>query len=489
LSRGVPEGWVESTFGSLLRPSKKKAQPSAAKGRPYIGLEHIESGTNRITGHADSSVVRSTASVFSEGDVLFSKLRPYLNKVAIAPFDGVGSTEILVFEKRPYLDSRYLMWLLSRPETVRIANDRAAGVQLPRITFEKISDIEVPVPPLAEQYRIVEKAERLLQQVNFAKERIEGVLQTLRRFRQAVLITAYAGELTKAWREEHPNARLPLLPNLTGEGPRGRRGANASNETALLVDDEMPELPEHWSYVRLDRLAEPGTFITYGIVLPGPEVKGGVPYVRGQDVEDGWIRTNELRHTTREIAAKHERSSLREGDVLLCIIRNLRVAVVPKGLDGGNITQGMVRIRVNSAVADRDFIALYLMSPPAQSWMKRRYFGMDMPRINVEDARAVPIPVPPRTEQLEISRQVKRLMALADAIERQVGDAAARADHLHQAVLSRAFSGDLVATEAELARLEGRTFETAEELLKQVVVPVEAPPGRAARARRNRSAR
>jgi type I restriction enzyme S subunit len=80
-------------------------------------------------------------------------------------------------------------------------------------------------------------------------------------------------------------------------------------------------------------------------VKPGPEISGGVPYVRQQDVADGTVLVDQLAHTSPEIAHQYRRTALQAGDVLLCIIRNLRVAIVPAGIDGANITQGMVRIR------------------------------------------------------------------------------------------------------------------------------------------------
>jgi type I restriction enzyme S subunit len=82
--------------------------------------------------------------------------------------------------------------------------------------------------------------------------------------------------------------------------------------------------------------------------------------------------------------------------------------------------------------------------------------------------RRLPLPLPPLTEQHEIVRRVEALFALADAVERRVAAATARAERLTQAVLARAFRGELVPTEAELARREGRAYESASELLRRI---------------------
>jgi hypothetical protein len=105
--------------------------------------------------------------------------------------------------------------------------------------------------------------------------------------------------------------------------------------------------------------------------------------------------------------------------------------------------------------------------------------GVSQSNINATKLAAMPIPLPSLTEQDEVIRRGTKLLALADAIERRVQAASARADRLPQAILSKAFSGELVPTEADLARAEGRAYETAEELLARVGREVENGAGNA----------
>jgi type I restriction enzyme, S subunit len=471
----VPEGWTRVRLTDVARlesghtPSRK--HPEWWGGDiPWVSLpdarEHHGRVINDTTQKTNELGLANSAARWLPKDTVCLSRTASVGYVFRLGRPMATSQDFVNWVCSDALEPRFLMQgLLAEGKHIL---SFGMGTTHTTIYFPAVLAFHINLAPLPEQRRIVTHVEALLEQVNRAKARLDRVPLILKRFRQAVLAAACSGELTREWRELHPDAVAPALPDPPDEVRRGRRGANLSGNDALLVDDELPELPDPWAYTRIDRLAEPGTVITYGIVLPGPEVPGGVPYVRGQDVEDGVLRTDALRHTTKEIAAKHPRSSLRAGDVLLCIIRNLRVAVVPKGLDGANITQGMVRIRTAPSVALRDFVALYLMSPLAQGWMKRRYFGMDMPRINVEDARAIPVALPPLGEQAEIVRQVQKLFALADVIERRVKAAAARADTLPKAILAKAFSGDLVPTEADLARTEGRTYETAADLLTRV---------------------
>ncbi len=229
-----------------------------------------------------------------------------------------------------------------------------------------------------------------------------------------ILVAAFTGRLTAKWRGDPE--RAPSVPMAEG----------------------LPPVPPAWRYERVDTLVEAGTTITYGIVLPGAHVEGGVPYVRQMDIDDGRILVDRLLRTTPEIASKHGRSELREGDVLLCVIRNRKVAVVPGGLDGANLTQGTVRIRPGPS-SRAQYLASYLESPIAQGWMQERVLGLDMPRINVAHARAVPVPLAPLREQAEVVRRLTRLRQLV----RSIRDLQAEATTELQALLPAAIEAEL----------------------------------------------
>lgn len=87
-----------TTLGEITEPSRARALPAEAPDMPYIGLEHIEPQTMKLLGHGYARDVRSSSVLFSKGDVLYGKMRPYLNKVWVAEFDGICSAEFLVFQ-------------------------------------------------------------------------------------------------------------------------------------------------------------------------------------------------------------------------------------------------------------------------------------------------------------------------------------------------------------------------------------------------------
>jgi type I restriction enzyme, S subunit len=458
----LPEGWCAARLGDGLIADVQPGFACGAHNRGGDGIAHLRPMNVNVEGKIDLSDVKFVPASEMQrderwlrpGDVLFNNTNSpeLVGKTAFYADNTPRAFSNHMTRIRcrvDGLDPQFCAFLLHHNWQTgyfqSVCNNHVSQASIGR---EVLLDTSIGLPPLAEQKRIVGKVEALLARVHVAAERLANVSAILERFRRCILSAACDGRLTAGWRDQHA----------TSLG--GSEGHHAN--------EEMPDIPVSWEYKRAADVVEPGTIITYGIVLPGPNQVNGVPYIRGQDIDDlGKIHVEQLWKTTPAIAAKHKRSELRQGDVLLCVIRHLRVAIVPSGLDGANLTQGTVRMRPAKTITS-GFLARFLASPQAQAWMKTRYIGMAMPRINVEHARAIPIAVPPLTEQHEIVRRVDALFKFADAVERRTSIATARAKKLTQAILAKAFRGELVPTEAELARQEGRSYEPAFVLLERI---------------------
>ena len=197
----APEEWVNTHLGQIIQPSKERFDPAVNKNTTFIGLEHIESNTGRILKSGKSKSMGSIKTVFHSGDVLYGRLRPYLNKVCVPNFDGVCSTDILVFSKSPFVSNKYIALFLSTPNFVAYANQNATGVQHPRISFKKIEEFQIPLPPLSEQKRIASQVESLFSRINATKQSLEATLSLLEQHRQSVLDYAFKGRLAQRQRE------------------------------------------------------------------------------------------------------------------------------------------------------------------------------------------------------------------------------------------------------------------------------------------------
>ncbi len=444
----LPEGWELATLAELVSPSSEKVEPEDRPNSPYLSLEHIEPHTNRIIGQGTGADVGSTKAVFRAGDVLYGKLRPYLNKVAIPDFDGICSTDILVFQRVAHLDAKFLMRLLSRREVVDFANHNSAGVQLPRISFKELGTLEVPLPPLAEQRRIVAAVERILDKVTAARARLDRVPTTLKRFRQAVLAAASSGRLTEDWRE--------VTPAQSSATARGEAGPE--------------ELPEAWMWVRFGNQLRS---IRSGSTTPPKTDPTAFPILRSSSVRPGSIDLSDVKYLSSD-ESNNPDNYLADGDLLFTRLSGSLEYVA-----------NCARVRISATTriqypdrlfcaklldpAKADYFVYAFASPVVREMLTDgAKSSAGHQRVSIGNITSQLIPLPPLAEQQEIVKRVSALFARADAIEAVVTAARKRVDTLTQAVLAKAFRGELVPTEAELARRENRPYEPAADLLARL---------------------
>lgn len=167
----IPEKWKWFTLGSVIEYGKcnQLAGNEISSETWVLDLEDIEKNTGRILDKKRGVSTTSNKNKFEEGFVLYSKLRPYLNKVVIADESGVCTTEIVPIDvasaKVPLL-ARYLQCYLMSPLFLNHANQASYGVKMPRLGTKDARSALIPIPPIEEQKRIVDKIEDLLKQVD-----------------------------------------------------------------------------------------------------------------------------------------------------------------------------------------------------------------------------------------------------------------------------------------------------------------------------------
>ncbi len=204
----IPDGWVWTRVGEIMQTSNEKVNPLNIQPTRYIGLEHIEKDTGKLLSYGISDEVRSTKNRFHSGDLLYGKLRPYLNKICVPDFDGICSTDILVFSQSKYLFNKYVMFRLLRTDFVKYANQQVSGFQHPRVDFQKISNFYIPLPSLPEQHQIVEEIERRFSITDEVEKIVEQSLKQAERLRMSILKRAFEGKLVPQDPNDEPAEKL-----------------------------------------------------------------------------------------------------------------------------------------------------------------------------------------------------------------------------------------------------------------------------------------
>ena len=185
------DDWTETTLGDISTFVGARATPESLNPATlYVGLEHVDPKTPLITRWGDISSVSSSVTPFEPEDVLFGRLRPYLHKVAFADFAGVCTPEILVLRSSTNCDSRYLHLICSMDSTVKACVEMSAGTRMPRTSTTDLASIQILLPSIAEQQRIVE----IVSSMDDVIQATEGAVVEAKNLRSGLLSDLLSGE-------------------------------------------------------------------------------------------------------------------------------------------------------------------------------------------------------------------------------------------------------------------------------------------------------
>ncbi|AUX27450.1 hypothetical protein SOCEGT47_080400 [Sorangium cellulosum] len=326
--------------------------------------------------------------------------------------------------------------------------------------LDDIRQVQVALPPLAEQRRIVDKIETLTARSRRAKEALDAIPALLARFRKAVLAAAFRGDLTADWREKNPDVEPAeeLLKRIRAE--RRRRWEEAElakmrakgkvpgddrwkakyEEPAPVDASELPELPEGWCWATVEELA---TKVVDGVHKKPNYVEAGIPFLTVKNLTAGpGISFDDASYVS---LADHEefirRTYPEMGDILISKDGTLGVPRLVR-------TERVFSIFVSLALVKPvirtmgDYLELAFLSPYFQERFKRT--GSGLQHIHLTDLRAAALPIAPTTEQEEISRRCRRITAKFESLETRYIDVLGWLGRMDQAILAKAFRGELV---------------------------------------------
>lgn len=491
----LPEGWAEATLRESSTLITKGTTPTTygfkyqKSGIPFVRVENLFNGqidpasiTTFIETRADEALRRSR---LESGDLLFSIAgtigRTALVRASDVPSNTNQAIAIIRGTQSVFLH-QFLLFALTSIATQQQANEDARGGSMNNISLDDVRSLRLPIPPLCEQKRIITKVEELLSHVSSARDHLSRVSAILKRFRQAVLASACSGRLTKDWREAQSNLesveslyeRAQMLraeryqkgvSSAVAGGwrkPSDPRKSERSNKPVI----DLPELPPEWGLYPLQDLSY---LITDG-THKTPNYQGeGVAFLSVRNVRPFRIvDTNVKRISEKEHREITGRCNPAAGDILYTKIGSFGYAAANRLSYPFSLFVSVALIKPVCECFTTDYAELVMNSEIVYSQAADRVSGSGVPDLHLIEIRDFRIPLPSLAEQNEIVRRVESLFRFADVIEKRVSTATARAEKLTQSILSKAFRGELVPTEAELARREGREYEPASVLLERI---------------------
>jgi len=192
--------WPSESLGNVLQLRKEIVHPRDNPQGPatFVGLEHIESITGRRTGSIDleKAALTGRKPQFYTGDIVYGYLRPYLNKVWMAEFDGLCSVDQYVYSVGPdKANTEFVAWFMRSPGYLKSAPIDTTPGQLPRIRIEEVSSVEIHLPPIAEQERIVRTLKAQVDAAERVRRAVAEELAAINALPAALLRRAFNGEL------------------------------------------------------------------------------------------------------------------------------------------------------------------------------------------------------------------------------------------------------------------------------------------------------
>lgn len=394
--RHLPAQWTRVPLRELVQTVRPRIDPRKADGLPFIGMDHIEPQTMRLLRTVPAATMKSAAVQFEPGDVLYGRLRPYLNKVFRPDFPGLGSAEFIALTPSARIDSGYLGYLLNSPAFVRFASALNTGDR-PRVDFKQISDYPVPLPGLDEQRRVVECLEQQL-------TRIEASVGSLNAAQQRAELMS-AAILNEAWRRE-PRSMFARLADLAWDSDYG------TSQKA-----------------------------TYDAV--------GWPIIRIPNVVDGHLELQDLKFATRPEDLRADQA-LRPGDFLIVRTNGSReligrAAVVEIDFARPHYHASyLIRFRLNGGMLLWRWLSLIWHAPAVRRQLESMAAtSAGQYNLSLRSLGRLRVPIPPEDLFRDIVPHLEGRLSSVGELRGEIMRSLKRAARLREAVLNQAFSGQL----------------------------------------------
>lgn len=450
----LAKGWIETPLSDLCEFNPKH-DPETDRSLEvnFVPMPAVDDETGTIF---DTSNVRPLTAVwkgythFSDQDVIFAKITPCMEngKIAVARnlANGLacGSTEFHVLRSKGAVEPDFLWRFLRRKSYRQIAERSMTGaVGQRRVPKQFLEATVLALPPLAEQKRIVAKLDALNAKSARARSELVRVETLVSRYKQAVFSKAFSGELTREWRSRQ----------------------------AKLVS---------WENVPLSQLVSDGPSNGWSPKADGKA--GGLKSLKLSATSSGSLRLDEstIKYLDQTLP-QDSKFWLLSDDILIQRANSLELLGTTVLFDGPPhefiFPDLMMRIRANHKKAIPRYLATYLNSDPARSYFRANATGTagNMPKINGTTVRETRVPTPPLEEQHEIVRRIESAFARIDRLAAEARRALELVGKLDEAILAKAFRGELVP--------QDENDEPAEKLLERIRAERAAAP-RAKRGRR-----
>lgn len=363
----------------------------------------------------------------NKGDIVVARTGATTGKNHIIEeeIDAVFASYLIRFTLNKDINRKYISYFMKTQDYWNQIMEERKGIAQPGVNAQKLSNIIIPLPPLAEQERIVNRIESLFDKVDRVAELVDEARDGFEKRRAAILERAFSGELTKCDSINDNEIDLSIL-------------------SKDIVEFDIPcEIPSNWKWLKFNECC---TFLGSGVTPKGGSSvysEKGTPFIRSQNVLKGSLDMSDVVYISDEIQEKMKRTTVYSKDTLLNITGASigRCAYVPDDIEEANVNQHVCILRFKEYI-DYKYPSYWINSPIFQNIINKEQIGATRQALNFKQLRGMWIPVPPIDEQRKIVDILDRLMEKEKEIS-ELSDMDCNIESIKKSILAKAFRGEL----------------------------------------------
>ena len=429
----IPDSWEWVRLGFVSTYAETKEKVNAQHANPELwglDLEDIEKGGRLLCKKkVGERKAVGDKTHFSKGNILYSKLRPYLLKILVADDDGICTPEIVPFKMYGDINPTYIVYYLQSPYVDNYINSITYGVKMPRVSTETMTELFVPIPPIKEQNRIVsriQEVEPLVFQYNEVDSQNRKLnLQFPEQLKKSILQWAVQGKLVP--QDENDMPAEVLLERIRAEKDaliKAGKIKRDKHESSIFsrdnshyekldgiercIDDEIPfEIPENWCWSRLGSIL---TKLSDGTHSTPKYVSEGVPFISVKDVSTGALSFEHCKYITpEEHKDLYSRCNPQFGDVLLTKVGTTGIPVIVDTDEEFSLFVSVALLKFNQNLLFNEYLVHLINSPLVQKQAEENTRGVGNKNWVMRDISNTLVAIPPLNEQKRIVKQINYL--------------------------------------------------------------------------------
>lgn len=446
----LPKGWRYVKLSDLAEiqsgGTPSRSNSSYWNGNiPWVKISDIKGKYITETEEfiTEEGMSNSSAKMFERGTIIFS-IFATIGKVAILDIDATTNQALVGLKNNNQIDKTFLVYALTELSE-RISN-LGKGVAQKNINISILKEVEIPLPPLEEQKQIAEKLDKLFDQIESIKKSTERIPELLKNFRQQILTYAVTGKLTEDYCNSFCYMDLQeIILQLKEQRINKLSIKSAKEKLEKIYSDDNSSLdfpiPKQWISVNIDKVCDS---FTYGTSAKS-ENEGKYPVIRMGNIQNGKLDWSDLKYTSDE--SEYMKYKLNIGDILFNRTNSPELVGKTTIYDGNRAAcyaGYIIKIDPYRKYVNPYYLNIVLNSQYAKRWCwENKTDGVSQSNINAQKLSKFTIPYPSLSEQEEIVNRVQSLFDILDDIERRYKVLCNKLDKLSQAVLCKAFKGEL----------------------------------------------